>query len=57
MGKDVSVIDARGRPFPPEIQPGLYGKLKLDRSGDVAFENKGLARNQQKDMQAARGLQ
>jgi hypothetical protein len=54
MGKDVSVIDAKGRPFPPEIQPGTYGKIMLDRTGNLTFEGKGLAKNQQRDSRAAR---
>ena len=57
MGKDVSVIDAKGRPFPPETQPGTYGKVMLDRTGNLTFESKGLAKSQQRALQAARGLQ
>lgn len=40
MGKTQSIVDARGRPFPAEIQPGQYGKVVLDKSGNLAFDGK-----------------
>lgn len=40
VGKTQSIVDARGRPFPAEIQPGIYGKVVLDKSGNLAFEGK-----------------
>ncbi|MHB1705544.1 MAG: ArdC family protein [Acidithiobacillus sp.] len=40
MGKTQSIVDARGRPFPAEIQPGQYGKVVLDKAGNLAFEGK-----------------
>ena len=40
MGKTQSIVDARGRPFPAEIQPGQYGKVVLDKSGTLTFEGK-----------------
>ena len=40
MGKTQSIVDARGRPFPAEIQPGQYGKVVLDKSGRLAFDGK-----------------
>ncbi|MBU2772642.1 MAG: ArdC family protein [Acidithiobacillus sp.] len=40
MGKTQSIVDAQGRPFPAGIQPGQYGKVVLDKSGNLAFEGK-----------------
>uniref|UniRef100_E6QNM9 Uncharacterized protein n=1 Tax=mine drainage metagenome TaxID=410659 RepID=E6QNM9_9ZZZZ len=40
MGKTQSIVDARGRPFPTEIHPGQYGKVVLDKSGNLAFDGK-----------------
>ena len=40
MGKKQSIVDARGRPFPAEIQTGKYGKVVLDKSGNLAFDGK-----------------
>ena len=40
MGKTQSIVDAQGRPFPAEIQPGQYGKVVLDKSGSLAFDGK-----------------
>ena len=40
MGKTQSIVDAQGRPFPTEIQPGQYGKVVLDKSGSLTFDGK-----------------
>ena len=40
MGKKQSIVDARGRSFPAEIQTGKYGKVVLDKSGNLAFDGK-----------------
>ena len=45
MGKTQSIVDAQGRPFPAGIQPGQYGKVVLDKSGNLAFEGKEKARS------------
>ena len=45
MGKTQSIVDAQGRPFPAGIQPGKYGKVVLDKSGNLAFEGKEKARS------------
>lgn len=45
VGKTQSIVDAQGRPFPAGIQPGKYGKVVLDKSGNLAFEGKEKARS------------
>jgi antirestriction protein ArdC len=40
MGKTQSIVDARGRPFPAGIQPGQYGKVLLDKTGNLTFDGK-----------------
>ena len=51
MGKTQKVMDAQGRPFPAGIQPGQYGKVVLDKSGNLAFEGKVKSRSRSRGVE------